>query len=391
MLPPYPEFPSEDRPKYWLHGLLFVLTLIATTFAGAEWTLGRNFFYGENAIGMDAITTGFQFSLPFLLILTCHEMGHYVVSRYYRVLATLPYYIPAWFGFLPLGGILPSIGTFGAYIKIKQAPRSTQQFFDIGIAGPLAGFVVALICLAVGFATLPPIDYIFSIHPEFAKWGAEYPAYAYKEPNLKVGTNLMMQIMQYLFADPDLVPSGYELMHYPLLFAGYLSLMFTSLNLLPFGQLDGGHVVYGLIGYRRALKVMPWLFTAFVFYVGLGMVQPININSATIFEDSIWPNLTTLVIYYIAFSKIYPELKDNLAVTLGIFAVQYGIQTLLPGTMGADGYVMFLLIVGRFLGVTHPPAGYEHPLSLGRKIAGVVALLIFVLCFSPQPFMIVAE
>jgi len=383
--------PMYKPEKYWLHAVLFLLTLLTTTLSGTEWTLGRAFFYGPNPLLLSDLVVGLQFSIPFLLILTSHEMGHYLVARYYKVKATLPFYIPAWFGFLPPDIAFPSIGTFGAYIKIKAIPRTTQQFFDIGIAGPLVGFVVATIFLIIGYLTLPTQDYVFGIHPEFAKWGNEYSKYAYSEPNLKLGTNLFMQWLGSVFADPERLPNQYELIHYPYLFAGYLSLLFTSLNLLPIGQLDGGHILYGLLGYEKAKKIMPYIFIGLVFAVGISLVTPMDFFSIDLVQESLIPNLMLLVAYYIALSKTFPVLRQNIAISLGIFAIQYVIKSVFPFVTGADGYFMFALLLGRFLGTTHPPALIEHPLSNGRKILGVIAFIVFLICFIPAPFQISAN
>src|SRR5690606_30910348 len=149
---------------------------------------------------------GFAFSLPFLAVLTIHEFGHYFMAKYHQIKVSLPYYIPLWFG------ISPGIGTMGAFIRIKSAVQSRKQFFDIGIAGPLAGFVAALILLWYGFTYLPPIDYVFGIHPEYARFGHSYGQFVYENPegNVALGDNLLFWFFKIYVAVPDLVPHNFE-------------------------------------------------------------------------------------------------------------------------------------------------------------------------------------
>jgi membrane-associated protease RseP (regulator of RpoE activity) len=136
-----------------IHVSLFLITLLTTTLAGAEWMNGRFFFMGEHSLKLDEIGQGLYFSLPFLGILTVHEFGHYLMAKAYRISVSLPYYIPVWLGWIPG---LNSLGTMGAFIRLKSVPQTRKQYFDIGIAGPLAGFVVALAVLFYGFTHLPP-------------------------------------------------------------------------------------------------------------------------------------------------------------------------------------------------------------------------------------------
>jgi membrane-associated protease RseP (regulator of RpoE activity) len=194
-----------------------------------------------------------------------------------------------------------------------------------------------------------------------------------------------------IFADPERLPNPYELIHYPFLFAGDLSLLFTSLNLLPIGQLDGGHILYGLLGYEKSKKVMPILFVGLVFSVGMSLVVPMDFLSLDLVQESLIPNVVLLAAYYIAFSKTFPIPRQNIAISLAVFAIQYCIKVVYPNTIGADGYFMFALLLGRFLGTTHPPARIEHELGLGRKILGIIAFIIFIVCFIPSPFQIVAN
>src|SRR6185436_15295388 len=120
------------------------------------------------------------------------------------------------------------------------------QIFDIGIAGPLAGFVVAFAILWYGFATLPPPEYIFQFHPSYEQYGLDYANFVYRPEfmpegtvDLVMGKNLLFMFFEKFVADPTRVPNPHEIMHYPYLLAGFWALVFTGINLLPIGQLDG--------------------------------------------------------------------------------------------------------------------------------------------------------
>ena len=199
-----------------LQALLFVVTLLTTTLAGAEWMFGNVFFGVENPMGWAEFWQGFQFSIPFLAILTIHEFGHFFMAKAHRIKVSLPYYIPLWFG------ITQSIGTMGAFIRIQSPVNNRTQFFDIGLAGPLAGFVAALGVLWYGFTHLPDPEYIFSIHPEYARYGLSYPQFVYenKVGNIALGDNVIFWLFKTYVADPNRLPHAFELIHYPYLFAG---------------------------------------------------------------------------------------------------------------------------------------------------------------------------
>lgn len=368
--------------------VLALLTLVTTTLAGAEWRHGNVFIYGPKPLGFEQFLDGLAFSLPLLLFLTTHEMGHYLMAVRYKVQVSWPFYIPMWLGFIP-GGILTGIGTLGAFIQLRSRPITTRQYFDIGIAGPLAGFVVALVLLTIGFTTLPPIDYVFSIHPEFAQWGADFTKYAYEQPNLRIGDNLIMLFFKEYVADPARVPNGYEIAHYPMIFAGYVGLLVTSINLLPFGQLDGGHVMYGLLGAERCQTLKYYMLHVAVFLAGLGQTSVI-LDAGPEAGMSLFNNLLLLGVYYIMFQKLWGTRDQALASALGIFAIQYALAYFYPTLVGFNTYMLFLLIVARFLGLDHPRAAIEQELDTKRKVLGILSLVIFILCFTPYPFEIVA-
>ena len=380
---------------YLLHGGLFLLTLITTTMAGAEWMFGRLFIpiEGMKTLGWPEFVAGFKFSIPFLAILTVHEFGHYFTAKANQVRVTLPYYIPLWIG------IGQSIGTLGAFIRIQDYINSRRKYFDIGIAGPLAGFVLALVVLWYAFSHLPPPEFIFTIHPEYQKWGLEYGKYAYQHlPEggaVGLGDNLLFTFFKTYVADPARIPHPYEMIHYPYILAGYLALFFTSLNLIPIGQLDGGHILYGLIGRKRFQWVSPVLFIIFVFYAGLGTYKPSDFAVPT--DKAFFSELGSFALYigflYLAFSRISENAEGGprltpLLITLSVVAAQLVVSWVRPDIEGYSGFLVFSFVLGRFLGIYHPETEVDEPLDARRQVLGWIALIVFVLCFSPRPFLI---
>ena len=237
----------RTRPKYWLHGLLFAITLLTTTITGAGMMLdfARNVpFDIEHEMAMlrdlwahpGLLLAGLPFSLTLMTILMAHEMGHYLACRFYEVDASLPYFLPA-----------PSLtGTFGAFIRIRSALFSKRILFDIGVAGPLAGFVFLLPALAVGIA--------FSrIIPGIAHQGS-----------IQFGTPLLLWLLEKAIFPG--VPVADIALH-PVARAAWIGILATALNLLPIGQLDGGHILYALAGDKH--KLISRIFIAVLIPLGL--------------------------------------------------------------------------------------------------------------------------
>jgi Zn-dependent protease len=226
------------RQRYWLHGLLLLATCFTTLVVGAR--MEFNFLHDQSVFSLDdssvpffpvgwafshpgRLLLGVPFAATLMLILLAHEMGHYLYCRKYGVWATLPFFIPA-----------PTlIGTLGAFIRIRSPIRSRTALFDIGIAGPIAGFMVAIGVLAISLGLskpmppgLPPAD-------------------------LEIGFPRIFQLMQAMLASAGVghgvlrLPLGRLLLH-PTAVAAWVGMFATSLNLLPGGQLDGGHIVFSL-------------------------------------------------------------------------------------------------------------------------------------------------
>ncbi|MBN7811879.1 site-2 protease family protein [Algoriphagus sp. H41] len=364
------------KPKeYLIHGLLFLLTLITATLAGGEWIYSRFVIgEGESALTWEYFTKSLAFSIPFIGILLVHELGHLFTSLYHKVKCSLPYFIPAWFGFI--GG--PSIGTFGAIIRMKGFVNSRKKFFDIGVAGPLAGFVVAVGVLWYGFVTLPPAEYIYSIHPEYAD--PNFAGYEEGTIDFELGKNLLFWGMGELLAEPDRMPAMSEVIHYPVLFAGYLALFFTALNLLPIGQLDGGHVVFGLFPkYHRQISI--GVFSLFLAYAGVGVIQPGMALDELMIRIPLYVGFL-----YICYSRTDFTTQTKLTLALSLAAGQYVLAFFRPDWDGYQGWLFFAFLLGRVMGLKHPEVSGLRELDWKRKCVGWLAILIFAICFSPKPF-----
>lgn len=371
----------ENKIKI-IQGVLFLATLVTTTLAGAEWTTGKSIWAAGGLTWVD-VQEGLPYSLSFLFILSVHEFGHYFLARHHGIKTSLPYYIPL--PPLPL-----FLGTLGALIRIRQRIPTTLQNFDVGVAGPLAGFAAAVLILIYGFVSLPPAEHIFSIHPGYEKYGLDYANHVYTDAYLReqggdmfLGQNILFVILAKIFADPARLPNVHELMHYPYLFAGFLSLVFTALNLLPIGQLDGGHVVYGMFGRKVHRWVAGVVFVAFVAFAGLGVVTP------RLGDNQLWHIPMYIAFLYLVFTGLKLDLKSTLILALSVFLVQYLISMYAPTITGYQGWLLFAFLLGRVVGVQHPGAEKEVPLDFKRKIIGWLALLILILCFTPYPLTVV--
>ena len=364
------------KPKdYLLHGGLLLVTLVTTTLAGGEWIYGKSILAsGEAALTWTYFIKSMHFSIPFIGILLVHELGHLFTSLYHNVRCTLPFFIPGWLGFLGS----PSLGTFGAIIQMKGWVTSRKKYFDIGIAGPLAGFLLALGVLTYGLLTLPPATYLLEIHPEYAD--PNFQGYGDEVLEFELGDNLLFWAMGELLADPQRLPQLSELIHYPYLFAGYLALFFTALNLLPIGQLDGGHVLFGLFP-RYHSKISLVMFTLFLAFAGLGIIRPSLPLAELVMRIPLYLGFLYLCLTKSGLSQLN---RVSLAVSLG--AVQYLISFFYPTMEGYQGWLFFAFLLGRVMGLVHPEVPGNHSLDTKRKVLGWIALLIFILCFSPQPF-----
>jgi membrane-associated protease RseP (regulator of RpoE activity) len=218
---PIPPPPSAQRrpvappkPRPIVHIVLFLATFATTTMAGAL-HVGADPF-----ASVPAFLSGLPFSTTLMMILLCHELGHYALALHHRVPTTLPYFIPG----PPL-----LVGTFGAFIRMYGLPRSRQALFDVGAAGPWAGLIVALPAVVVGLA-----------------WSEVQPLDSIHDGGLALGSSILFSTISQLVLGVH--PDSATILLHPVALAGWFGIFVTFLNLLPVGQLDGGHVVYALFG-----------------------------------------------------------------------------------------------------------------------------------------------
>jgi len=290
--------PDESRPRhrYWLHGLLFLLTLVSTTVVGAgfaeSFAANRPSSFNGDLYGYvrmwhqpSFLLQGLPFSLTLLTILMAHEMGHYITARYYDVDVSLPYFLPA-----------PTlIGTMGAFIRIRSAIHSKRALFDIGIAGPIAGFVTLLAPLAAGLA-------LSRVSP-----GAVHHS------DLVFGSPLLLQLFERI-AFPGVRVEDIYL--HPVARAAWVGLLATALNLLPIGQLDGGHILYAFAGEKTrwlsrffVAALIPmgiffaysWLVWAVLLFF-FGMRHPVIYDPYPIGRMRTWLGIAALIILILTFT-----------------------------------------------------------------------------------------
>jgi len=248
--------PTASNPRINL--LLFILTLLSVIYVGMTYATGELFPSSWQDAKQALLAGGFPFAISLILILGCHEFGHYLMGRYHKVHVTLPYFIP-----LPF----PPFGTLGAFINMKEPTRNRRDLMDIAIAGPLAGLVVAIIVLFIGLSmstvsaiptSFPPGygtqmegNSLLYLLIKYISFGKLLPAPAvYEMPPL-------LHWLRYFFTGTP-TPLGYlDVMLSPVAMAGWAGILVTSLNLIPVGQLDGGHIFYTLFGKERAKKLWP--------------------------------------------------------------------------------------------------------------------------------------
>ena len=286
--------PAPSNPV--LNLVLFVLTLISVLFAGTLYSYEGP--VPEDGLEMILVLLrnldqGFAFGASILGILLAHEFGHYLAARYHKTAVTLPYFIP-----FPLS----LLGTMGAFIQLKAPPKNKRILHDIGLAGPLAGLVVAIPVLLVGLA-LSPVEMIDPVIPQgsafilegnsvfylFAKYvihGQLLPA-----PQSYEGLSPLLYWVRYIFTGHPLPLGGQDVMMHPMAWAGWAGLLVTALNLIPAGQLDGGHALYVLFG-SKARRLLPvilialtllgtvwsgwWLWVALIFFLGQRHAEPLD-------------------------------------------------------------------------------------------------------------------
>jgi membrane-associated protease RseP (regulator of RpoE activity) len=304
--------PHRSMPRVWLNIALFVITFISTLFAGSMYagpvtpvnTLG-DLFRPANLL------TGWPFAMTLLGILAAHEFGHYFAARYHKVAVSLPFFIP-----MPLG-----FGTLGAVIQMKEPVPDRRKLFDIGVAGPLTGLVLAIPLLLVGLSTSPVVTPTPS-------------------PGMMLEGNSILYYFAKIAVFGKVLPNpitGEDVLMNQVTFAAWIGLLVTAINLLPVGQLDGGHAVYALFGRQaRYVNVAALVAMAFLAVAGLEPLQ-----------------------------RLFPVLMN----------------------IGYSGWFLWLGLLFVVVGPFHPPALNDVTrLDAARRRIGYLVIVLFILIFVPAPF-----
>jgi membrane-associated protease RseP (regulator of RpoE activity) len=291
------ELRTFTSKNYVLNVILFLLTLVFTMVIGVQYHISYHAISLPAGSGFfdfiwhhpTAWLWGFSYSFSLLGILLVHELGHFFACRFHRIEATLPFFIPA-----------PTlIGTFGAFIKIKSPFSSKKALFDVGLAGPLAGFLVALPIIFIGISNSRIVQ------KETLQTG------------MALGEPLIFKLIAWLVFGP--VAGQQDILVHPMAFAGWFGLLATAFNLFPIGQLDGGHILYAIVGKKS-------------YYAGVASI---------------------------------------------VFILVLGIKYW-------SGWLFWALIV-TLIGLRHPPIFENEKIDLKRKILAAIALLIFLVSFTPAP------
>ena len=323
---------EKKKDNYFLHIGLLIATIITTVFAGVQWTTG--IMAGPYEFSM--MQNGLLYSASIIFIISCHEFGHYFAARYHKVDATLPFFIP-----LPPIPLFLNFGTMGAVIKTRSQVTSKKIMFDIGIAGPLAGFIACLIVLITGFLNVPGVDYLLAIHPgyfssDFGKGGLE----------LFFGNTLMFSFFKFIFiSKTQFFPPMSEIYHYPLLCVGWFGLFITAMNMIPIGQLDGGHISYTMFGDEKSHKI-------------------------------------SLIAFALLLISGFFVLIQYLLLLLGVN------HSFIPHflELGWLGWLFWAMILFFIVKLKHPPIYDDQKLNPFRMFLGYLSFLILIISFSPVPF-----
>lgn len=317
--------PKPSRPG--LNLIMFLLTVVSVLLSGGltslEAPLSKNILQAATQI----VQAGWPFAVSLIAILAAHEFGHYFAGRAHGVHVTLPFFIPM--PFTPLG-------TMGAFINMKEIPKNKRVLMDIGVAGPIAGYIVSVIVILIGLSlskldTIPlsfpagqgiqmegnSITYLLLKYFSFGKLLPEPVNYGGVEP--------LLYWVKYFFTGKPFPLGGLDIMIHPVAWAGWAGLLVTTLNLIPAGQLDGGHIFHLLFGTRLSRRILPIILVALA---GLGFVWS---------GWWLWAGLIFLL------GRVYAEPLDQIT-----------------------------------------------DLGTPRKILGVIALIIFLATFIPIPLVIIS-
>jgi len=313
-----PRKPEVRPARVSLNIILFVLTVLSVMFVGAQPTGSMP----EDALGQlgfmaRSILTGWPYAVSLLSILLAHEFGHYLMSRHHHTRSTLPYFIP-----LPL----PPLGTMGAAILMQGTPKNKRVLFDIGVAGPLAGMVVAIPVLLLGLSlshldVIQGIDGMVQIEGNSILYlAAKYLTFGQLLPSPADlgGASPLGYWLTYFFTGRPIPMGATDVFVHPVAFAGWAGLLVTSLNLIPAGTLDGGHVVYALVGEkaRRAYPIILvvlfglgwfwngwWIWALLLGWLGRVHAEPLD-QITQLDRPRLAVALLTLIVFVLTFSPV---------------------------------------------------------------------------------------
>ncbi len=316
--------PSEPEPEprfnWRINAALFAATVISVFWVGQAWTAT------EGVRGLRALAGAWTFAVPLMLILVAHELGHYIAARIHRVPASLPYFLP-----LP---ILNPFGTMGAVIVMPRRIRSANALLDIGAAGPLAGMVFAIPIMIWGLM-------LSKVGPRGT------------ENYIQEGQSLLYWGLKLIVFGPMRPDQDVQL--HPTALAAWAGFLVTFLNLLPYGQLDGGHVAFALLGERqnRAAKLFQLVPLVLIVWNAFFFVLPIVMRG----RHEGFQNVPA--------SAWFPVSAVTVWITIFIL----------------------LMVLRRLSGSRHPPVD-QSELSPRRRIVAIVTLALFVLLFMPTPWVV---
>jgi len=313
-----PRKPAPKPTRVSVNIILFILTVLSVMIAGAQPEgVVPSDVVGQMLALVKNMLTGWPFALSLLGILLAHELGHYFMSRHHKTPATLPYFIPM--PFSPLG-------TMGAAILMQGTPKNKRVLFDIGVAGPLAGMVIAIPVLFIGLAlsslsTIQPVNGVVSLEgnsllyllAKFMMFGKLLPA-----PLNLSGLPLALHWLRFFFTGQPVPLGGMDVFIHPVAFAGWAGLLVTMLNLIPAGTLDGGHVVYALFG-EKASKAFPfifgillmlglfwsgwWIWAVILLWLGRVHAEPLD-QITQLDARRRWIALLVIIIFILTFSPV---------------------------------------------------------------------------------------
>jgi len=312
--------PGPSNP--WINLVLFVLTLLSVLLTGAIYGLDQPLPEGLFPIIAAILSRGWPFAVSLISILAAHELGHYFVGRYHGTKVTLPYFIPFPFS---------QFGTMGAFINMKEPPRNRRVLLDIAIAGPLAGVLVSIPVLLIGLGlskveTLPAVvqqseitmqlegNSLIYLLMKYITFGQLLPA-----PVNYAGLPPLLYWVKFFFTGQPFPLGGLDVMLHPVAWAGWAGLLVTAMNLIPVGQLDGGHMLYVLIGQKRAQTVRWvilvalvalgfiwngwWLWAAIIFFLGRSYAEPLD-QITELDGKRKWLAVLALVLFILVFTPV---------------------------------------------------------------------------------------